>query len=157
MLELKSCPHCNGNGRIVSVSGFKSDRYRVVCEECGASTRECETKQEAVSAWNMRADGWIPVGERLPESGVHVLVACEVRGQYCSGRYVCDGFYAKANTQPSYGYPDECVFEYSEEDDEYYLLDGWYEVVKNWDDYSSIVIDDFVTHWMPLPSTEGLE
>ena len=28
MLELKSCPHCNGNGRIVSVSGFKSDRYR---------------------------------------------------------------------------------------------------------------------------------
>ena len=100
---------------------------------------------------------WIPVSERLPESGVHVLVACEVRGQYCSGRYVCDGFYAKANTQPSYGYPDECVVEYSEEDDEYYLLEGWYEVVKNWDDYSSIVIDDFVTHWMPLPSTEGLE
>lgn len=68
MLELKSCPHCNGNGRIVSVSGFKSDRYRAVCEECGASTRECETEQEAVSAWNMRADGWIPVGERLPEN-----------------------------------------------------------------------------------------
>ena len=66
MLELKSCPHCNGNGRIVSVSGFKSDRYRAVCEECGASTRECETEQEAVSAWNMRAGGWIPVGERLP-------------------------------------------------------------------------------------------
>ena len=100
---------------------------------------------------------WIPVSERLPESGVHVLVACEMRGQYCSGRYVCDGFYAKANTQPSYGYPDECVVEYSEEDDEYYLIEGWYEVVKNWDDYGSIVIDDFVTHWMPLPSTEGLE
>lgn len=66
MQELMTCPHCNGNGRIVSVSGFKSDRYRVVCEECGASTRECETKQEAVSAWNMRAGGWIPVGERLP-------------------------------------------------------------------------------------------
>ena len=68
MLELKSCPHCNGNGRIVSVSGFKSDRYRAVCEECGASTRECETEQEAVSAWNMRAGGWIPVSERLPEN-----------------------------------------------------------------------------------------
>lgn len=67
MLELKSCPHCNGNGRIVSVSGFKSDRYRAVCEQCGASTRECETEQEAVSAWNMRAGGWIPVGERLPK------------------------------------------------------------------------------------------
>lgn len=79
MLELKSCPHCNGNGRIVSVSGFKSDRYRAVCEQCGASTRECETKQEAVSAWNMRAGGWIPVGERLPDEtkDEYVLVACE--------------------------------------------------------------------------------
>lgn len=73
MLELKSCPHCNGNGRIVSVSGFKSDRYRAVCEECGASTRECETEQEAVSAWNMRADGWISVKDRLPEPNVIVL------------------------------------------------------------------------------------
>lgn len=81
MLELKSCPHCNGSGRIVSVSGFKSDRYRSVCEECGASTRECETKQEAVSAWNMRADGWIPVGERLPmESGTY---ACLTRIKTC--------------------------------------------------------------------------
>ena len=94
---------------------------------------------------------WIPVTERLPESGVHVLVACEMRGQYLSGQYVCDGYYAKAKTQPSYGHPDECAVEYSEEDDEYYLLEGWYEVIKNWDDYNSIVIDDFVTHWMPLP------
>ena len=94
---------------------------------------------------------WIPVTERLPESGVHVLVACEMRGQYLRGQYVCDGYYAKAKTQPSYGNPDECAVEYSEEDDEYYLLEGWYEVIKNWDDYNSIVIDDFVTHWMPLP------
>ena len=94
---------------------------------------------------------WIPVTERLPESGVHVLVACEMRGQHLSRQYVCDGYYAKAKTQPSYGYPDECACEYCEEDDEYYLLEGWYEVIKNWDDYNSIVIDDFVTHWMPLP------
>ena len=94
---------------------------------------------------------WIPVTERLPESGVHVLVACEMRGQYLSGQYVCDGYYVKAKTQPSYGNPDECAVEYSEEDDEYYLLEGWYEVIKNWDDFNSIVIDDFVTHWMPLP------
>ena len=94
---------------------------------------------------------WISVKDRLPESGVHVLVACEMRGQYRSGQYVCDGFYVKAKTQPSYGNPDECAVEYSEEDDEYYLLEGWYEVIKNWDDYNSIVIDDFVTHWMPLP------
>lgn len=100
---------------------------------------------------------WIPVTERLPESGVHVLVACEMRGHYCHGQYVCDGYYAKAKTQPSYGNPDECAVEYSEEDDEYYLLEGWYEVIKNWDEYNSIVIDDFVTHWMPLPEAPKTE
>ena len=104
-----------------------------------------------LTANGVTVQNWIPVTERLPESGVHVLVACEMRGQYFSGQYVCDGYYAKAKTQPSYGHPDECAVEYSEEDDEYYLLEGWYEVIKNWDDYNSIVIDDFVTHWMPLP------
>ena len=75
MLELKSCPHCNGNGRIVSVSGFKSDRYRVVCDSCGASTRECETEQEAVSAWDMRIDGrWTDVRKLLPIDQEEVLV-----------------------------------------------------------------------------------
>lgn len=75
MQELRTCLHCNGSGRIVSVSGFKSDRYRAVCEQCGASTRECETEQEAVSAWNQGADGWISVDERLPmESGMYVCL-----------------------------------------------------------------------------------
>ena len=138
-----------------------SDRDKLI-ELIKESVGGCATYWASLIADHLIANGvtvqqWIPVSERLPESGVHVLVACEMRGQYCGGRYVCDGFYAKANTQPSYGYPDECAVEYSEEDDEYYLLEGWYEVVKSWDDYSSIVIDDFVTHWMPLPSTEGLE
>ena len=28
---------------------------------------------------------------------------------------------------------------------------GWYEVIKNWDDYNSVAVEDFVTHWMPMP------
>lgn len=93
---------------------------------------------------------WIPVTERLPESGKHVLLACEVRGHYANGQYVCDGYYAAPKSITG-GCGDDFATEYDEDDDEYYLLEGWYEVIKNWDDYNSIVIPDFVTHWMPLP------
>ena len=102
---------------------------------------------------------WISVDDRLPENGVHVLLRCEIHryGGEIAGKYVCDGYYAEANKIIAGGFPDECDCEYSEEDDEYYLREGWYEVVKNWDDYNSVAVEDFVTHWMPLPSTEGLE
>lgn len=102
---------------------------------------------------------WISVDDRLPENGVHVLLCCEIHryGGEIAGKYVCDGYYAEANKIIAGGFPDECDCEYSEEDDEYYLCEGWYEVIKNWDDYNSVTVEDFVTHWMPLPSTEGLE
>ena len=94
---------------------------------------------------------WIPVTERLPESGVHVLVICEMYGQYLHGHYVCDGFRVDRYTQKVENTDYDIACEYCEEDDEYYLWEGWYEVVKNWDDFNSIVIGDTVTHWMPLP------
>ena len=96
---------------------------------------------------------WISVKDRLPESGVHVLICCEMHryGGEIAGKYVCDGYYAEANKIIAGSFPDEFNYEYSEEDDEYYLCEGWYEVIKNWDDYSSVTVEDFVTHWMPLP------
>ena len=96
---------------------------------------------------------WIPVEDELPESGAHVLICCEMRryGGEIAGKYVCDGYYAEANKIIAGGFPDECNCEYSEEDDEYYLCEGWYEVVKNWDDFNSVAVEDFVTHWMPMP------
>ena len=96
---------------------------------------------------------WISVDDRLPENGVHVLLCCEIHryGGEIAGKYVCDGYYAEANKIIAGGFPDECDCEYSEEDDEYYLCEGWYEVIKNWDDYNSVAVEDSVTHWMPLP------
>lgn len=95
---------------------------------------------------------WIPVTERLPESGVHVLLCCEIRSNGAVyKKYVCDGYYAKRYTEQTWNNSGDIACEYREEDDEYYLLEGWYEVIKNWDDYNSIVIGDFITHWMPLP------
>lgn len=95
---------------------------------------------------------WISVEDRLPESGAHCLLCCELRCIDGTRRpYVCDGFHVERFNIKASGVDDDVVTEYNEEDDEYYLNEGWYEVIKNWEEYSCIVIDDFVTHWMPLP------
>lgn len=95
---------------------------------------------------------WISVDERLPESGVHCLISCTVkRINGTHGQYICVGYYAEKFKHLAYGVDDDCVSEYNEEDDEFYISEGWYEVIKNWDDYGFVAIDDFVTHWMPLP------
>ena len=91
---------------------------------------------------------WVSVEVEKPESGKHVLLCCEIKP--LGKRYVCDGFYAQSKTITTICDGDN-NYEYDEETDEYYLIEGYYEIIKNWDDYSSIVIDDFVTHWKPLP------
>lgn len=95
---------------------------------------------------------WISVEERLPESGVHVFVLCEIRANGgVIRRYVCDGFHVEAWKEKAGCYSEDCALVYNDEDDEYYFEEGWYEVIKNWEEYDSITIADFVTHWMPLP------
>lgn len=98
----------------------------------------------------VKANKWTPVSERYPKSNEHVLLCCEIRPG--GKKYICDGYYAKENTiKCSCDDWDDDSFTYSESDDEFYLAEGFYEVIKNWDDYSSVTIGDFVTHWMPLP------
>ena len=112
-----------------------------------------EGQAEYLIAHGVTVQEWISVNARLPENGAHVLLCCEMHryGGEIAGKYVCDGYYAEANKIIAGGFPDDCDCEYSGEDDEYYLCEGWYEVIKNWDDYNSVAVEDFVTHWMPLP------
>lgn len=120
-----------------------------------ANMREIVSQAPTIDAESARQ--WISVKDRLPESGVHVLVCCDIHPLNPSGvrlkRYICDGYYAAEHS-----IADGCrdsdfydAYDYDEEEDEYYLKEGWYEVIKNWDEYSSVVIEDFVTYWMPLP------
>ena len=48
--------------------------------------------------------------------------------------------------------------EYDEAGDRYFLPEGWYECIENWDDYSSVHMSKVEpTHWMPLPPAPGKE
>ena len=105
-------------------------------------------RKEALAITALQAyQPWVSIDDEKPESGKHVLLCCEITS---GKRYVCDGYYATSKSITS-GYSGEWDCEYDEETDEYYLSEGCYEIIKNWDDCSSIAIKDFVTHWKPLP------
>lgn len=62
MSELKKCPFCGGIGTMKtryigygSIGLGSHDEYRVACKECRASSDEYRTEEEAIAAWNRRA------------------------------------------------------------------------------------------------------
>ena len=91
---------------------------------------------------------WVSVEDRLPESEKSVLLLCEVRPM--GRKYVCIGYYAAPKSVES-NCDDIEMLEYDEDTDAYYLQEGYYEEIRNWDEYSSIAISDFVIGWKPLP------
>lgn len=168
--KLMPCPFC-GSDRVTiedNSSEIEED-YIIVCEDCGCAVLASNDampvpKEELNKKWNMRSTtkdipsgtfepSWISVKDRLPENGKNVLAACKVKLANGKSRYyICDAFYAHKYSVTCSVYSDLDA-DYSEETDEYYFPEGWWEYIHNWDEYSSVAIDDFVTHWMPLPET----
>lgn len=127
-------------------------------------SRVCEGATEADAAYIaalspdvvralIAACTWVAVAERLPASGRTVLAfylnsvgrVRRIRAQYVE-RWTIEVDAATAD-------PDtECV-EYSESADAFYLLEGWYECIDNWDAFVRIAVTEGqVSHWMPLPA-----
>ena len=97
---------------------------------------------------------WISVEDRLPKNEVDVLI-CAQRRYYKGGTIpvVSTAFYTdgKMNTEES-GYNwdlGNVDMEYDEEVDAYIVPEGWWESVRYGEEFSAV--DDFVTHWMPMP------
>lgn len=88
--ELLPCPFCGGKAKVM-----QSHNPYVICENCHVSTPMFSWKQDAVAAWNRRAEEsrsdcevlrsncevpqWIPVTERMPETEGTYLTFCRYR------------------------------------------------------------------------------
>ena len=90
---------------------------------------------------------WIPCREKRPEGTV--IATAETKT--FKHKYVCEAVWIPRWTRKAeYDNWEDCT-EYNEDEDEYYVLEGWYERVYNWDEYSYVAIEDDVIAWTPLP------
>lgn len=106
----------------------------------------------AQPAADVEPEGWISVKDKLPEPETEVLAVC-VRNGY---RFICpvifeDGTMLTQNSMWNW-YELENYGTYSEENDDYFVPEGWWENRQfTPDDIYNNPVDCTVTHWMPLP------
>lgn len=92
---------------------------------------------------------WIKCVERMPECGTPVQAY--YLNSHGKGRTIRAHHIKAWTVEVEPDDPDvECV-EYSEQQEAYYLLEGWYELMDNWEQYSSIAVTEgVITQWAPL-------
>ena len=119
---------------------------------CTMLTHSPDPDMERDCGHFIRAQRWIPVTERLPDTEDPVLAYCKYG--ICGGGYVCSAFYVAPETyeeDSDFSWDLEALGDYNEDKDSWEIPTGWYERIHNWDDYGSVAIYSTVTHWMPLP------
>ena len=111
-----------------------------------------ETELMKIPAADVASVGWFSVKDKLPEPETEVLAVC-VRNGY---RFICpvifeDGTMLTQNSMWNW-YELENYGTYSEEHDDYFVPEGWWENRQfTPDDIYNNPVDCTVTHWMPLP------
>ncbi len=53
MEELRKCPFCGGE----AIEVRASESYWVRCSDCDAEIALCDSRSEAIAAWNRRVEG----------------------------------------------------------------------------------------------------
>lgn len=99
---------------------------------------------------------WIPVSERLPKPEERVMVCTETR---CSDgkvyRHITAAMYEDGtiwHEESDWNFNEfDNLGTYDEDHDDWKIPEGWWEYTIYNNDEGNYPIDDFVTHWMPLP------
>lgn len=89
---------------------------------------------------------WKSIKDGMPDPGHDVLVVVEDdrKKRHILRAFWCPRFYLEASE-----YETDDVDEYSEDNDQYYLREGWYE--HNAFEETHWFVEETVTHWMHLP------
>jgi hypothetical protein len=98
---------------------------------------------------------WINVNDELPVNNEVLAVYINTAGKE---RIVRARYYRKFERDLGSDLDDSCPVDYNEDDDTYYIAEGWYELIDNWDDYYSVCITEGdVSYWtyLPLPPKES--
>ena len=130
----------------------------IICELCNELYPDDPCKPEGCDWLQMLEEDavsvpqWISIKDRLPEVETEVLVACDRNGY----RFACPAIYEDGTvlTQDSIWnwYDLENYGTYSEENDDYFVPQGWWENRQfTPDDIYNSPVDCAVTDWMPLP------
>jgi len=91
---------------------------------------------------------WISVKDELPKHGKKVIAT--YRNSHNKSRQIMAERFDKFKEE-SNGEEDQ-YDEYDEKTDAYYIVSGWYECIENWDDFTSVRVNEGeITRWMPLP------
>ncbi len=135
--------------REITALRAENERLRAALQDIHMTTRCDKTAAKARAALDAQPapSPWRPI-ETAPKDGIRLLLAYQNSHQ--KWRRVIAFYAPKLSVEANDDGSDWC--EYDEATDRYFLPEGWYECIDNWDDYSYVHIgENTPSHWLPLP------
>lgn len=86
--------------------------------------------------------------EELPPNELKVLA--EFRNSHGKWRRICAHYIRRYSVESDVD--TEAEFEWSDDEETAYYLEGWYENIENWGDFTSIAVSEgVIEYWYFLP------